>query len=120
MKDKYVWVKWMELRVHSDVGVVRTPVGLIPKYDDLARLFGEVLGRDYSREEYEKAFTLRIPEYLAKVERMHKVFTEQVTDTPEILLDVLEEQEERLRDAQGRHGDYVSPFTLEAEPPEEE
>jgi len=120
MKDKYVWVKWMELRVHGDVDAVHTPVGFIPRYDDLVGLFKRVLGRDYTREEYEKAFTLRIPEYLAKIARMTGIWRDDVPETPDILFDILEEQTERLQEALAKHGEYVSPFVFEAEPPEEE
>jgi phosphoenolpyruvate carboxykinase (GTP) len=34
VRDKHVWVKWMELRVHGDVEAVSAPTGMIPKYED--------------------------------------------------------------------------------------
>lgn len=120
MKDKNVWLKWMELRVHGDVEAIHTPVGFIPRYDDLAGLFKRVLDRDYTREEYEKAFTLRIPQYLEKIKRMVRTWRDDVPETPDILFDILAEQQERIEEALAKYGEYVSPFTLEAEPPEEE
>ena len=41
-KDKHVWVKWMELRVHDEAGAIQTPTGHIPEYADLKRLFKTV------------------------------------------------------------------------------
>ena len=32
VRDKHVWAKWMELRVHGDVGALTAPTGMIPKY----------------------------------------------------------------------------------------
>ncbi|MCD6372731.1 MAG: phosphoenolpyruvate carboxykinase (GTP), partial [Thermococcus sp.] len=75
--DKAVWLKWMELRVHGDVEAIETPIGYIPKYEDLKRLFKQVLNKDYSREDYEKQFTIRVPELLAKIERIEKIYREQ-------------------------------------------
>jgi phosphoenolpyruvate carboxykinase (GTP) len=65
IRDKHVWIKWMELRIHSDVGALKSPTGLIPKYDDLKELFAQVLSKQYSQEDYVKQFTIRIPENLA-------------------------------------------------------
>jgi phosphoenolpyruvate carboxykinase (GTP) len=99
-RDKHVWVKWMELRVHSDVGAIETPTGLISRYEDLERLFQEVLQRRYSKEDYMRQFTIRVPENLAKIERVEKFYKEKVTDVPEALFEVLSAQRNRLLKAQ--------------------
>ncbi|WP_297552672.1 phosphoenolpyruvate carboxykinase (GTP) [Thermococcus sp.] len=111
--DKAVWLKWMELRVHGDVDAIETPIGYIPKYEDLARLFKEVLNKEYSREDYEKQFTIRVPELLAKIERIEKIYREKVREVPEELFRVLEEERKRLLEAREEYGDYISPFVLE-------
>jgi phosphoenolpyruvate carboxykinase (GTP) len=110
--DKKVWYKWMELRAHRDVGAIDTPTGRIPKYDDLKKLFKEVLNKDYSAEDYRKQFTVRVPESLAKIDRIKGIYETKVNDTPKILFDVLEEQRKRLLDAQKKHGDYIVPEKL--------
>ena len=107
--DKAVWLKWMEKRVNGEVDAIKTPTGFIPKYEDLKQIFKNVLAKDYSKEDYEKQFTTRIPENLSKIERMEKVFKTRVHDAPDILFDVLEKQKERLISAQKKHGDYISP-----------
>jgi phosphoenolpyruvate carboxykinase (GTP) len=109
--DKRVWYKWMELRSHNEVSAIKTPSGLIPKYEDLKRLFKEVLKKDYSREAYDKQFMLRIPESLAKIERIKKIYENkaQIPDTPEVLFRVLEEQKVRLMQAKEKFGDYITP-----------
>jgi phosphoenolpyruvate carboxykinase (GTP) len=112
MADKRVWAKWMELRVHEDVEVIATPTGLVPLHADLRRLFREVLDRDYTEDEYVAQFTLRIPENLAKLERIETIYREQVSDTPDVFFEALAAQRERLLATQTLHGDAVSPFSL--------
>ncbi len=110
--DKKVWYKWAELRVHNEVDAIKTPTGWIPKYMDLKRLFKEVLNKDYSEEDYKKQFMIRIPENLAKIERIKEVYKTQVLDPPQILFDELEKQKQRLLEAQKQYGDYITPDKL--------
>jgi phosphoenolpyruvate carboxykinase (GTP) len=112
-RDKHVWVKWMELRKHNDVAAIKSPTGWIPKYEDLSRLFRQVRGKDYAKEDYIQQFTTRVPENLAKIERVEKFYRENVVDTPTELLRVLDEQRERLLKARERFADYISPEDLD-------
>jgi phosphoenolpyruvate carboxykinase (GTP) len=114
-RDKHVWVKWMELRVHNDVGALRSPTGLLPKYEDLRLLFRQVLGKEYRKEDYVKQFTIRVPENLAKIERAKRFYREKVADTPAELFRILDQQRERLLKAKESFGDYISPENFEEE-----
>jgi phosphoenolpyruvate carboxykinase (GTP) len=109
--DKAVWLKWMELRSHKEIDAIETPTGLIPHYHDLKRLFKEVLGKTYTEEAYNTQFTVRIPENLAKIERVTKVF-EGVADLPGEVMTIIEEQRQRLQSARKKHGDYIIPGKL--------
>ena len=112
MHDKHVWVRWMELRVHDDVEVIRTPTGLVPLHEDLRRLFAELLDREYAEADYVEQFSLRVPENLAKIDRIEKIFRTQVADTPQVLFDVLADQRKRLEQARTQHGDLIPPATF--------
>ena len=112
MADKKVWILWAELRVNGDVDALQTPTGLIPKYEDLAKLFKEHLDAQYTRADYVRQFTIRIPENLAKLDRVEKIYKEKVSDTPQILFDTFAEVRKRLKNAQAKYGDYISPFDL--------
>ena len=109
MQDKRVWIKWMELRVNNDVDAIKTPTGFIPKYEDLKKLFKQVLDTNYAEEDYIKQFTLRIPENLQKIERITEIYKTKVSDTPDILFSILEEQKKRLEIVQEEYGDYIAP-----------
>jgi phosphoenolpyruvate carboxykinase (GTP) len=108
-RDKKVWFKWMELRVHHEVEAIEVPTGWIPKYEDLKKLFEKHLNKTYSEGDYVKQFTLRIPEQLAKIDRIVKIYR-SIPDTPSRLFEVLEDQRMRLLGAKEKLGDYVSPF----------
>jgi phosphoenolpyruvate carboxykinase (GTP) len=113
IQDKHVWIKWMELRVHNEVGAIKSPTGWLPKYEDLRRLFNQVLSKDYGKEDYIKQFTIRVPENLAKIERVQRFYQENVTDTPLELFGILYLQRERLLEARESFGDYISPESFE-------
>jgi len=112
--DKKAWILWAELRTNGDVDAVETPTGLIPKYEDLARLFKEHLNTEYTRDDYIRQFTIRIPENLAKLDRLDNIYKNKVSDTPQIVFDTFAEVRKRLKLAQDKHGDYISPFDLMA------
>ncbi len=112
--DKKVWILWAELRVNGDVDAVETPTGLIPKYEDLAKLFKDHLETSYTQADYVRQFTTRIPENLAKLDRVENIYREKVSDTPAIVFDSFAEVRSRLRAAGDKHGDYISPFDLTA------
>ena len=109
---KKVWYKWMELRVNNEVDAIETPTGRIPKFNDLERLFMEVLNKKYILEDYKKQFMVRVPENLARVDRIMKIYQTEVTDTPKIVFEVLEAQKERLNKAKESFGDYIEPETF--------
>ena len=111
-QDKRVWLKWMELAVNNDLEMIETPTGFIPRYPDLKRLFEEVLNKDYSEEDYIRQFSVRVPENLAKIERMLKVYNSEKDRPPEVFYRVFEEQKNRLEKARAEYGDYISPFDL--------
>jgi phosphoenolpyruvate carboxykinase (GTP) len=112
-EDKKVWYKWAELRANRDVDAIDAPTGRIPKYDDLKKLFKEVLNKDFTEEEYNEQFKIRVKENLAKIDRIEEIYRTQVMDAPQILFDVLEEQKERLNAAREKYGDYIGPGDLE-------
>jgi phosphoenolpyruvate carboxykinase (GTP) len=114
VRDKHVWVKWMELRVHGDADAITCPTGQIPCYEDLVKLFKQVLDKDYTKEDYIKQFTIRIPENLAKIDRVEKYHKENVQNNPQIVYEVMAGTRKRLNDLRDKHGDYVSPFDLAA------
>ncbi len=110
--DKKVWLIWMEGRVHGEYDVIETPVGYIPKYEDLKPLFRQVFNREYSKELYDKQFSIRIQKFLEKIDRMEKIYAEE-EDIPKAFTDIMQDQKEKLLAFREKYAkDVVSPFEL--------
>jgi phosphoenolpyruvate carboxykinase (GTP) len=107
--DKAVWLKWMELRVNGEADAIDTPIGRIPKYEDLKRLFQAVLSKDFTRQDYTDQFTLRVPENIAKIDRILDIYRTKVTDAPKAVVESLQAERKRLVDAKEKFGDYIEP-----------
>jgi len=78
VRDKHVWIKWMELRVHGEADAITCPTGQIPHYDDLVKLFKQVLDKKYTKDDYIKQFTIRVPENLARLNVLRSTTEENV------------------------------------------
>ena len=108
--DKKVWLIWMEGRVHNEFSAMETPIGYIPKYEDLKSLFREIFSREYGREEYEKQFSIRARKLLEKLDRVEAVFRQEDA-IPGAFYQHLSQERERLKAAVLKHGkETISPF----------
>jgi len=107
--DKKVWILWAEGRVNNEYEAIETPVGRIPKYEDVKTLFNSKLNKDYTRKEYEQQFSLKITKYLEKMERMIKIF--EHIEMPVTFNKELKSQILRLQETRGKYEkEIISPF----------
>ncbi len=106
--DKKVWLMWMEGRVKEEYDAIETPIGLIPKYDDLKALFRQVFDREYTRDDYDKQFAIRVNKFLEKMDRMDESYKNE-EDMPREFWDNLEKLRKRLTEAKSKHGKEVIP-----------
>jgi len=113
MHDKKVWLMWAEARCHDEIEAIETPIGFIPKFEDLQRLFKEVLDKDYTKEEYEQQFSIRITKLLEKLDRVKEIF-EKEENIPDIFNEHMSQEKTRLEQAKEKFGkDVISPGELE-------
>lgn len=110
-EDKRVWLKWMACRVEGEAEALTTPIGYIPTYSDLKKLFKETLNKEYDVETYKKQFTIRLEKYAEKFERMLKIYSE-IPETPAEVFTTLKEQLSRLRRYIQDHGPNLNPLSL--------
>jgi len=106
-EDKRVWLAWMERRIHGEMEALRTPIGLIPTYEDLRQLFNETLKRDYGRDEYIAQFSIRIKKHIEKIDRIWSIYS-KIPNMPQDFFNELSEQRRRLMELGG--AEQVSPF----------
>ncbi len=109
--DKKIWLLWAEARVHGECGAIKSPIGYIPKYEDLVKLFKEAFNKDYSRERYEAEFSIRVQKFLDKVDRIESIFRSE-QDVPNEFFEELEQQRKRLVEAKEKHGTEIIPPSI--------
>ena len=105
-RDVKVWLGWLERRVHGDVEAIETPIGFIPKYKDLKRLFAEI-GKEYPQELYDKQFAFYVDNILARIDLQEKAYKKE-ENIPLRLFEVYAEQRESLEALKAKYGSIVS------------
>ena len=110
--DKKVWVIWAEGRTQGDFDAIKTPIGYLPKYKDLKRLFKLELNKEYSQEEYTEQFKLRIKNILNKLDRMEEMYKTE-KDIPKFFWEVHFKQRSDLNEFLKKYGkDEILPSDL--------
>ena len=110
--DKKVWVVWAEGRTRGDFDAIKTPIGYLPKYEDLKNLFKVELNKGYPQEEYIEQFTLRIKLLLDKLKRAEEMYKAEM-EVPKFFWDVLLKQRTDLTELQKKfRKDEITPSEL--------
>ena len=106
--DKKVWVLWAEGRVHGEYDAIKTPIGFLPKYEDLKALFKQVFNKHYKEEDYNLQFAIRVDNYLEKVARMEEIYKPE-PNMPEEFWQILHQQKADLELVKAETGRSVVP-----------
>lgn len=96
MLDKLVWVMWAEGRTQGEFKAIKTPVGYLPKFKDLKDLFKKYLDKDYTKQDYEKQFCIRVDKILEKIGRVESMFKKE-ENIPEFFWNILNSQQNHLQ-----------------------
>jgi phosphoenolpyruvate carboxykinase (GTP) len=105
-RDVKVWLGWLELRAHGDVDAIETPIGFIPKYEDLKELF-DGIGKEYPKELYDRQFAFYLDNILARIDLQEEAYREE-KNIPVKLFEVYAEQRKGLEVLKARYGPIVS------------
>jgi len=108
--DKKVWVRWIERRINQKVDAYATPIGFIPKFEDLAEFFTRELGTTYSQEDYERQFTIRVRQLLDKLDAVEEFYKKETSAVPQEMFAHIDLQRRLLIEAEKKHGSDISPF----------
>ncbi len=112
-RDVRAWMNWLERRAHGEVETIRTPIGLIPRYEDLKPLFAEI-GKEYPEELYDKQFALYIDNILAKISLQKKAWGQE-REISWRLFEIYDEQRIELEALRKQSGPIVSAAQLRGE-----
>jgi phosphoenolpyruvate carboxykinase (GTP) len=109
-RDVKVWLAWLELRANGDVEAIDTPIGCIPLYEDLVKLFAAI-DKPYPRDLYDQQFSFYVDNILGRIELQEAAYrTEE--NVPAKLIEVYEEQREGLEALKDEYGEVVTPDQL--------
>lgn len=110
-RDVKVWLGWLELYAHHDVEAIETPIGYIPRYEDLKKLFMEKINKEYNEELYTKQFSLYIDNLIKRVDLQSKAYKKE-GDIPQKLFDIFTKQKRELEILRSQQGPIVEPQKL--------
>jgi phosphoenolpyruvate carboxykinase (GTP) len=110
-RDVKVWMAWLERLVHREVATIETPIGLLPRYEDLERLFQEKIAKPYPYDLYEKQFSLYVDNVLARIDLQLEAYGKD-QEIPETLFEILEAQKKGLLALKDDFGPVVTPDQL--------
>jgi len=105
-RDVKVWLGWLELRAHGEVDAIETPIGFIPKYEDLKELFAKI-GKEYPQELYDKQFAFYVDNILDRIDLQEEAYRKE-KNIPDKLFEVYREQRKGLEALKAKYGPIVS------------
>lgn len=110
-RDVKVWLSWLERVAHGDVETISSPIGLLPRYEDLKALFAEIIDKDYPRALYDMQFSLYVDNILSRIDLQEAAYRKE-ENLPAELLHVYAEQRAGLLALKERYGSVVTPAQL--------
>jgi phosphoenolpyruvate carboxykinase (GTP) len=113
-KDVKAWMAWLERRARKEIDAIETPIGYLPEYEDLKRLFKKRVDKDYPHDLYVKQFSLYIDNIVARFDMQQEAY-EKEDNVPGRFFEVLKKQREELLVLKGKYGPIVAPAQLKGE-----
>jgi phosphoenolpyruvate carboxykinase (GTP) len=110
-KDVKAWMAWLERRVHKEVDAIETPIGYIPKYEDLKNLFKDRIDKAYPQDLYMKQFSLYVDNIVARIDMQEEAYRKE-THIPEKFFEILKAQRQELLELKAKFGSVVTPEQL--------
>lgn len=105
-RDVRVWLGWLERRANGDVDAIETPIGFIPRYEDLKALFDEI-DKVYPKALYEQQFAFYVDNILARIDLQEAAYRKE-ENIPDKLFQIYAQQREGLEALKAKYGAIVS------------
>jgi phosphoenolpyruvate carboxykinase (GTP) len=114
-RDVKAWMAWLERRAHNEVDAIDTPIGYLPRYEDLKKLFKSKIDKEYPEDLYEKQFSLYIDNIVGRIDLQLEAYGKD-TNIPQKLFEILQKQREELMALKDKYGAIVTPKQLYTAP----
>jgi len=110
-RDVKAWMAWLERRAHGEVEAIDTPIGYLPKYEDLKALFKAKIDKDYPEDLYIKQFSLYLDNIIGRIDLQIEAYGKE-KNIPQKLFDIYKEQRQELVALKDKYGAIVTPKQL--------
>jgi phosphoenolpyruvate carboxykinase (GTP) len=110
-RDVKAWMAWLERRSHKEVDALETPIGYLPKYEDLKELFNSKVDKQYPEDLYKKQFSLYVDNIIDRIDLQVEAYGKEA-NIPQRLFDILKRQREELLALKDKYGPVVKPKQL--------
>jgi phosphoenolpyruvate carboxykinase (GTP) len=110
-KDVHVWLGWLELYAHGDVDGIETPIGMLPKYEDLKKLFAEKIQKEYPEELYTMQFSLYVDNIIGLIDLQIEAWQKE-EGVGSTIFDIYEAHKTALEALKAEKGAVVKPQEL--------
>ena len=97
--------------VDTSSGYISTPIGNLPRYEDLKPLFRDIIDKEYPKEIYIKQFSLYIDPIIKRIDLQKEAYAKE-KGIPVILFDILDQQKSELLLLKESYGSIISPDRL--------
>jgi phosphoenolpyruvate carboxykinase (GTP) len=111
-KDVKAWMAWLERRAHREVDAIETPIGFIPRYEDLKKLFKDRIAKEYPQQLYVKQFSLYIDHIIGRIDLQVDAYGKE-KNIPDRLFDILKQQRRELAVLREKYGPVARPEQLQ-------
>ena len=105
-KDVRVWLGWLELFANGDVQAITTPIGYLPKYQDLVPLF-KAIGKEYPKSLYDMQFSLYVDKIVERLDLQKEAYSKEA-DIPPVLFEIYQNQKNELLQLKEKFGAIIS------------
>jgi phosphoenolpyruvate carboxykinase (GTP) len=110
-KDVKAWMAWLERRAHKEVEAIETPIGYLPKYQDLKNLFQSKIDKKYPEDLYVRQFSLYTDNIINRIDLQIEAYRKE-ENIPARLFEVLNKQRKALLELNEKFGPIVTPAQL--------
>ncbi|MBN1356723.1 phosphoenolpyruvate carboxykinase (GTP) [bacterium] len=110
-RDVKIWLTWLAKFAHGEMEGIETPIGFIPKYEDLKTLFADLIGKEYSHELYIRQFSLYIDKIMSRIQLQREAFGKE-KDLPDKIFEVYNQWERELIALNEKYGTVLTPDQL--------
>jgi phosphoenolpyruvate carboxykinase (GTP) len=110
-RDVLPWLTWLERRAFNEVKAIDTPIGYVPLYEDLKKIFQDTIGKDYTKDLYDKQFSFYVDNMVPRLDLQKEAYSKE-GNCPKRIFEIYEEQKKGLLALKAKYGSVVKPEQL--------